>query len=117
MVLPLSQTGAGTASYSMCWRSGVGGKQQPLWREALGVGCLTVLGLRGSQGTRLRNLPLTRLSPLGCGEVKNARERALVPDVFDLAAGQVDRSEAEIALTSSVNVAYTRATVHPADGL
>jgi hypothetical protein len=26
-------------------------------------------------------------------------KRALVPDVFDLAAGQVDRSEAEIALT------------------
>jgi hypothetical protein len=35
---------------------------------------------------------LTRLSPLVCGEVKNAREKALVPDVLDLAAGQVDRS-------------------------
>jgi hypothetical protein len=46
-----------------------------------------------SQGTRLRKLPLTRLSSLACGEVKNARERALVPDIFDLAAGQVDRSE------------------------
>jgi hypothetical protein len=37
-------------------------------------------------------LTLTRLSPLVCGEVKNAREKALVPDVLDLAAGQVDRS-------------------------
>ena len=54
-----------------------------------------------SQGTRLRNLSLTRVSPLVCGEVKNARERALVPDVFDLAAGRVVRSEAEIALRSS----------------
>ena len=38
---------------------------------------------------------------MACAEVKGARERALVPDVFDMAAGQVDRSEAEIALRSS----------------
>jgi len=51
-----------------------------------------------SQGTRLRNFTLTRLSPLACGEVKNARERALVPDVFDPAAGRVGRSEQESAV-------------------
>jgi hypothetical protein len=64
-----------------------------------------------SQGTRMRNLSLTRVSPLVCGEVKNARERALVPDVFDLAAGRVGRSEAEIGLRSRYegvkHVAYT----------
>ena len=43
--------------------------------------------------------------------MKNARERALIPDVFDLAAGQVVRSEAEISLRSS-ETCRVHASVH-----
>jgi len=60
-------------------------------------------------------LTVTCLSPLVCDEVKNAGERTLVPDVFDPAAGRVDRSEAEIALTSS-ETCRVHTSVHAARG-